>query len=170
MPYSYIGKKLDILSGDSEIGIYYRCEPVATHKRGNGMNRHITDPSHRPGQIPSETDPERLVGKAAELHPSIAEYLSQIIAERRYPELASKSCRGILSLSGKVGVERLARACRLAQSYGMFSLRSLTEILDNRQDMVADEEDVTADSGGPAGSAPGHIPDHGNLRGKEYFT
>lgn len=167
VPYRYIGKKLDILSGDSEIGIYYRCEPIATHKRGSGLNRHITDPSHRPGQTPSDRDPARLVEKAAGLHPSISDYLSQVISERRYPDLASKSCRGILSLAGKVGVERLARACRLAQSYGMFSLRSLTEILDNRQDLVTDEDDTAAATAEPSA---GHIPDHGNLRGKEYFT
>jgi len=167
VPYRYIGKKLDILSSDSEIGIYHRCEPVATHKRGSGLNRHITDPSHRPGQPLSDRDPERLVEKATELHPLISEYLSHVITERKYPELASKSCRGILSLAGKVGVERLALACRLAQSYGMFSLRSLTEILDNRQDLVTDADDVATAT---AELSAGHIPDHGNLRGKEYFT
>ena len=95
------------------------------------------------------------------MHPDLRIYMDRVIEEKKYPEQAYSSCRGIMSLARKVGVERLLKACRLASASGMYNYTAVADILRNRQDELVEEElsevgDVTT-------------PDHENVRGKEYY-
>jgi len=79
------------------------------------------------------------------------------LENKRYVDQANKSCSGILSLARKVGSQRLAAACRLAESYGRYSFLEIEDILKNRSELIEVPEQ-TAD-----------IPEHENIRGKEYY-
>ena len=70
---------------------------------------------------------------------------------------ANKTCSGILGLARKVGPMRLAAACRLAASYGRYSFLEVQDILKTKSEIIELPEE-TAD-----------IPDHENIRGKEYY-
>lgn len=64
---------------------------------------------------------------------------------------------GILSLANKVGKERLTRACSRALEYGIYNYMIVQSILekglDNLDHHTAEEE----------------LPEHDNIRGKEYY-
>jgi hypothetical protein len=79
-----------------------------------------------------------------------------VLEEKRYVE-ASKICSGILGLARKVGPMRLAAARRLADSYGRYSFLEIQNILKTKSELIELPEE-TAD-----------IPDHENIRGKEYY-
>ena len=70
-------------------------------------------------KIKCPRNPETLLQDASSMHPDLRLYMDRVIEEKKYPEQAYSSCRGIMSLARKVGVERLLKACRLASASGM---------------------------------------------------
>ena len=108
-------------------------------------------------------DPNTLLDQAAAIGEPVKEYLSRVIEARRYPEQAYKSCKGILALGKRVGEERLIKACRLGMVLKNYSYQAIEQILSNRQeDIILDHEET--DDTVPT------IPQHKNIRGKEYYS
>jgi hypothetical protein len=63
----------------------------------------------------------------------------------------------ILSLARKVGPARLAAACRLAESYDRYSYTEIQDILKTKSEFIEVPEET------------GDIPEHENIRGKNYY-
>lgn len=159
VPYTYIGKKLKLSYTSSDVEIYdgYTC--IAVHTRNRTQYRHTTNaghlnPKHRAIQ---DWSPETFISRAAEIHEDVELYIRRVLEKKRYVDQANKICSGILSLVRKVGIDRLAAACRFADSYGRYSFLEIQDILKNQSEQVEVPEE-TAD-----------LPEHENIRGKEYF-
>ena len=87
-------------------------------------------------------------------------------AEKKYPPLSFRVCRGILSLEKKFGPERLVAACACAsvgRQYGYNEIRGILERGDDINFMPSSEEETLSQS--PKASAR-----HKNIRGREYFN
>jgi hypothetical protein len=65
---------------------------------------------------------------------------------------------GILSFEKKVGKQRLINACKRALDFGTYSFKAIQNILENNLDMIKDE--TTEDP---------ELPEHNNIRGKNYY-
>ena len=166
VPVELIGKKVHLLYDSSTVNIYYKYECVASHDLGVKPYGYTTNPEHLPKsqQDYLEWDLDSLLAKAEAIGEPVKEYLTCVIEARRYPELAYKSCKGILVLGKRVGEERLVKACRLGLVLRNYSYHAIEQILTNRQDeVILDEEEVTDDT------VP-TIPQHKNIRGKEYYS
>jgi transposase len=159
VPQIYIGKKLKIsyTSNDVEIFDGYSC--IASHRRNRTPYRHSTKPEHLSPKHRAilEWSPENLLEQAAQIHEDVEHYIRKILETVRYVDHANKICSGILSLERKVGAGRLAAACRLALSYGRYSFLEIQDILKTKSEFIELPEE-TAD-----------IPEHENIRGKEYY-
>ncbi|KAA6309078.1 hypothetical protein EZS27_039362, partial [termite gut metagenome] len=59
----------------------------------------------------------------------------------------------------RVGHKHLINACRWADSHGLYNYPAIERILNNRQDEVPLEEDLSEQS----------TVSHRNIRGKEYY-
>jgi len=64
-----------------------------------------------------------------------------------------------LNLAGKVGTERLLRACRRASSYGVYNYAIIQQILEKRLDELSEEEK----------ELQSEMPTHHNIRGRDYY-
>lgn len=159
VPYIYIGKKLKISYTSNDIEIYdgYTC--VATHTRNRQEFRHTTNPEHLSPKHKAimEWSPEVFIRQAAEIHEDVEYYIRKVLETKRYVDQSNKICSGILNLARKVGPDRLAAACRLANSYGRYSFLEIQDILKTKSEQVEIEEDIV------------DIPEHENIRGKEYY-
>ena len=91
----------------------------------------------------------------------MADYITKVLEYKTYPEQAYKSCAGILSFGRRVGAKRLINAFRWADSYGLYNYPAIEKILNNRQDELPLPEDDAALQ---------DMPQHENIRGKEYFN
>jgi hypothetical protein len=60
-------------------------------------------------------------------------------------------------LKKTVGAGRLAAACRLALSYGRYSFLEIQDILKTKSELIELPEETP------------DIPEHENIRGKEYY-
>ena len=162
VPCKYIGKKVNVLYTAREVEVYFRYEKIAVHLRSFRSYGYTTREEHLASQHRFMTDwnPDKFFAEAAAIHPDVEAYIRRVMEEKKHPEQAYKSCRGILSFAARVGCKRLINACRWASNSGLYNYPAIEEILKNRQDELplenCREEDTV-------------MPSHDNIRGKEYY-
>jgi len=166
VPTKYIGSKVTLMYDSAHIHVYSQTnELITVHDRSYKIFDYVKKDEHlSKNQRQMLTfDPSEMLREAANLHPDLELYLEKVIEEKKYPEQAFKSCRGVMSLVSKVGLERLLKACRLASASGMYNYLAVAGILKNKQDELPEDEwdlqegkDITT-------------PEHENVRGKEYY-
>jgi hypothetical protein len=159
VPHTYIGKKLKIYYTASDVEIFDGYLSIAAHTRNRTAYRHTTNPEHLAPQHRAvlEHSPENFLKEAAQVHEDVEYYIHKIIESDHYLDQINKSCSGILSLVRKVGIQRLADACRLASSYGRYSFLEIQDILKNKSEFIEVSQETP------------DMPEHENIRGKEYY-
>lgn len=159
VPHTYIGKKVTLSYTTTDVEIRAGYDVIAHHTRDRHNYRYTTVtehlcPKHR---AVKEWSPERFIEQAAAIHEDVEHYIRKVLEKNRYQDEANKMCSGILNFARKVGPERLAAACRLGDSIGKYRYNEIKDILLNRSEQL-DLPEETAD-----------MPEHKNIRGKEYY-
>ena len=85
-------------------------------------------------------------------------YIAKILDKKQHPEQGYKSCVGILHLAKKVGNQRLNNACKRGLEYGAYNYNIIVKILEKGWDAIQEEQEENQE-----------VPDHKNIRGKEYY-
>ena len=160
VPYQYIRKKVKIMYTRTTVEIYFKYNRLATHSRDYALYSYTTLPEHLASthQFVTDWTAPRFINWANSIDPVAGEYIFKIIESRNHPEQAFKSCMGILSFEKKVGKQRLINACKRALDFGTYSFKAIQNILENNLDMIKDE--TTEDP---------ELPEHNNIRGKNYY-
>jgi len=111
-------------------------------------------------QAQQEWSPERFIAWGRQTGPATAELLAHIMTAREHPQLAFRSCLGIMRLGKHYGTQRLEAAALRALSLKAYSYKSLDSILRKRLDQQ------------PLLPPPDSIVpiSHDNIRGPEYYT
>ena len=111
VPVQYVGKRVEMVYDTDTIDIFHGFTHVATHHRDDTPYEYTRKPSHNlPGRKGTcESDIDQLLSRAAQIDNIVVHYLRAVVAEKRYPELAFRACRGIMNLEKKYGQERLDR-------------------------------------------------------------
>lgn len=161
VPHIHIGKRVKLLYGNDSVAAYMDHELVASHKRDRTLHGYTTNPDHQPPQhrYVSEWSPENFLAQARAIDPDVEFHVSKVLESRGHPEQAYKCCAGIMALARKVGHERIASACRFATSIDSYGYTVLENILNRRLDQLEPQNEEEGD----------HIPEHENIRGKEYY-
>ena len=149
--------KISYTSTDVEVWAGY--DKVAHHTRDRHEFRHTTDPEHLcpKHRAIAEWSPEKFILQAEAIHEDVEHYIRKILEKTSYGDQANKYCSGILNFARKVGSERLAAACRLAERYGKYSFKEIEDILQNQSELIDLPEE------------PADMPEHENIRGPEYY-
>lgn len=160
VPFRFIGKKVKILYTSAQVEIFYRYERIAVHPRNQRKYHYTTASEHLASahRFLSEWTAEKFIEQAKAIHAEVATYICKVIEGKSHPEQAYKSCSGILSLARKVGNQRLINACRRADQYGIYNYPIIVQILDKRLDVFTPESEQTTS-----------MPEHGNIRGGDYY-
>ena len=168
VPKEYIGKRVDIVYDAETLEIFHGLRHVATHHRDDTPYGYTQKSSHNlPGRHGSyEKDLGEIFQRAASIDNIVLAYLKEVAAHKRYLPIAFRSCRGILSLEGKFGLERLVAACACASQARLYGYQDVLGILEKGDDaaFLPSAEDCGTDAGEPK------LPRHKNIRGREYFS
>ena len=115
-PKEYIGKRVNIVYNSETLEIFHGLRHVATHYRDDTPYGYTQKTSHNlPGRHGSyEKDLGEIFQRAASIDNIVLVYLKEVAAHKRYLPIAFRSCRGILSLERRFGLERLVVACACA--------------------------------------------------------
>jgi len=161
VPYVLCGQQVEIRATISTVEILHRGQRVASHLRCFGPKGAATiAEEHRPqnhrqyGKWP----PERIIAWAETVGPNLAELARSVMHRRIHPELAYRTCLGILRLAKHYGAQRTDAACARALGIGSPTARSVGAILKNGLDRM------------PPVEPPTRAPiDHEHIRGAPYF-
>ena len=111
-----------------------------------------------------EKDLEEIYQRAGEIDNILLLYLRDVAEQAKYPPKAFRSCRGIMSLERKYGLDRLVAACACAAEgrlYGYNEVRGILERGDDATYLSPDGENAEV----------AHEPQrHKNIRGREYYS
>ena len=131
------------------------------HKRTKSAYQYTTEKEHLASthRFVSEWTPERFTSWAENIHEDVRLFILKVLDKKQHPEQAYKSCLGILTLTKKVGNERLIKACQRGLAYGSYSYKAIQNILEKELDKrdAPDETDQLK------------MPFHDNIRGENYY-
>ena len=96
----------------------------------------------------------------------VLNYFKEVAAEKKYPPQAFRSCRGILSLESKYGLDRLVAACACATQARAYGYNEVKEILERGDDV----DFMPSADGGPTGPDTTSPARHKNIRGRDYYS
>ena len=166
VPMEYIGKRVDLIYDSENVSVYHGLKLVTIHQRDDTPYAYTQKDAHGlPGHHGSyEKDLEEIYQRAGEIDNILLLYLRDVAEQAKYPPKAFRSCRGIMSLERKYGLDRLVAACACAAEgrlYGYNEVRGILERGDDAAFLSPDGENAEV----------AHEPQrHKNIRGREYYS
>lgn len=163
IPYRYIGEKVKLSYTSKDVSIYLKGERIAYHLRERKPYKYTTVKEHLPSQhqFVSEWNPEKFTNWAAGIHPAVKTYIEGILSQQAYPETLYRACVGVLSMAKKVGKERLVKACQMGIQMKTYNYGFISRVINNGTDKLLTESDSK--------EMKSQLPEHENLRGKDYY-
>jgi transposase len=160
VPFTLIGQEMWARYTTQTVEVFHRDKRIAVHMRSYVKRGHTTLPEHMPSSHRRYRDwtLERIKQEASAIGPHTSILVEVILRERPHPEQGFRSCRGILTLAGSYGRERLEAACEWALAVGARSFKSVKSILVTRLDRKRPEQ-----------AADGPAIAHDNIRGGDYY-
>jgi transposase len=143
------------------IEIYYNGNRICSHNRNGKAYGYTTVTEHMPKshQKYLEWTPDRILYYAGKYGQAVQALIQKVMATRKFPEQAYKSCLGIIRLENKYSAERLNLACLRALEYRAYSYKSVVNILQkglDKQTMPTSSNTV--------------LINHENIRGSNYYS
>jgi transposase len=160
VPHGLIREEVDARMTAGMVEIFHRGRRVAVHVRQQSGERHSTLPEHMPSTHRHYADwsAERFRQEARAIGPQTEALILAVLAGRRHPEQAFRTCLGILKLFRGANRERAEAVCARALDIGALSYTSLVSILDNHLDRARPVQ--------PVDQTPLL---HANIRGPHYY-
>lgn len=160
VPYTLVGRRLEVRLTARVVEIFERDRRVASHARSFAPGRHTTTPEHMPPAHRAYVawTPERIRRWVGRCGPQAERLAEEILASREHPQQGFRACLGLIRLGQSYGPERLEAACERALSSGATSYRSVASILQRGLDRQA-----------LAPAAEGRRIEHANVRGAQYY-
>lgn len=161
VPYKFVKQEVEVRLSENTIECFFQGKRIAIHPKSPTSGRYSTESSHLPKHHQAQLDwtPERLLRWAGSVGSSTNELVKQILERKRHPEMAYRSCLGLLSLVRKYSAARVERACALALEIGAANRASVASILQKELDKLPVNDETNQ----------WEIPPHENIRGAGYY-
>ena len=168
VPEGYKGHDVHARLGERMVELFLDKggkQRIAVHRRRSGRNQYATTPEHMPDRLKAVQDIRRpdygdiLLGRARQIGPNALAWAERCFASRDFPEQAFATVQGMIRLADDHGGARLDALCAEALDLNRLASGFLRERIKNG-------------GGGPLrprAQAPETIPDHGNIRGGNYY-
>jgi transposase len=159
VPYTLVGKELDVRLTKSAVEIFNNGERIASHARSIHAGRFSTLEEHMPIHQRDYVDQNSkyFLAEALKIGPWSVRFVEGVLEKRKYPQLGFRTCQGLLRLAKRYGPIRLEAACEKAVRMGGFAYRTLESLLlhnlDQLHHVTAKEQKIV----------------HLNVRGAEYY-
>jgi transposase len=164
VPFSYIGKQVDVTYDTDIVEIFCQHKRIALHTRSYKKHGYTTTsehmpPGHQAYQEQKGWDADYFLSQAAKIGTSTALYVRTVLNSKRFTEQTYNACLGLLRLARSFGNERMEAACTRALRGRTYNYRTVHNILLANLDKL--EEKAAPDLFS--------LPAHDNLRGSNAF-
>lgn len=161
-PYRFIGQKVQVIITSSLLRIYDQGNCIATHLTDtSGKYNYI--PEHLPSYhqiVLNNMNVPLLIERAAAIDDKVKQVIEIVLKKSRHPELAYRSCIGILSLAHKTSKQVLIDSCEIALNYKVCNYTNVTRIATGR---YANRTNPETPNNTP-------LPLHDNIRGASNYS
>lgn len=166
VPYIHVGKQARVVFTRSWVKAYVEQKLVASHIRSHTYG-YTTVREHLASscRVIMERSAAYYVEKAKDISPDCHEYVKRIFDPKRTTqpeEVYYKLCNSIVSLRRKYDLATFDLTCRQCMEYGIYSYSKFEAILRRNGMNASADETVIFHAPTPS--------NHGNMRGKSYFT
>ena len=161
VPYTLIGKKVDIRYNSRVVEVFSKGKRVASHLRSQIIDSYTTDKAHMCHEhlFYLEWTPGRIKEQAKLIGPKTGLFIQKLFETKKSVDNAFRGGLGIIRLSKKYTPERVEQACKLAMDVGAYNYNNIKHILTNGMDKV---EPVNFEN-------KKRPAEHSNLRGTKYY-
>jgi len=164
VPYGYIGKTVSVVYDAEVVEIYLQMQRIALHKRSYKKHGYSTLKEHMPEGHQRYFEQRGWTGEyflkqAAAIGDATRSYIEGVLKGKHFTEQTYNACLGILRLSKHYGTDRLEAACRRALAGGVFTFRTINNILKNNMDKhpFSEQQELFK------------TPTHNNIRGADHY-
>jgi len=158
VPYSLVGKRVELRIGANIVEVYEGSKKVASHKRSLSRLGFTTASAHMPeSHAASLWTPQRLTNWALKIGPQAGLYTQRVFESKEHKEHGYRSILGVLRLEKRFGKERLEAALARSNAIGSFGYRSIKSILDKNLESTPLQQPLW------------ELPPHDNVRGPDYY-
>jgi len=159
VPYQYIGQKVKVIFTRTLVHVYAKGQQIAVHLRNTNAGRYTTDKTHLCSQHQHYLDrsPDYYIRKASQYTPMLSQLFELIFSQNKYPEQLYRTCDGLLRISRNTDKQQLEAACKIAMEHQNYTYGFISNLLTNK---------MTQHPHTPSAKP---LPQHNNIRGKNYF-
>jgi transposase len=160
VPYQYIGRKAKVIYTRSLVRIYIAGKQVAVHQRDFRPSKYSTTPEHLCSTHRHYLDrsPHYYKNRALHIDNRFHQLIEKVFEQNKYPEQLYRTCDGLFSLQRKTDTEIFRKACAKSLKYKNYSYGFLFNIIKNRMTEMEETQRILP------------LPEHPNIRGKNYYT
>lgn len=161
VPFQYIGKKTQVIYTRTLVSIYCEGKQIATHPRetGSGYTTKFEHFASNNGHQ-MRRSPDYYIGLAARRSAGLTRLIKRIFDVEKTPELAFRTCDGMLKLQRKTQPDIFEEACEIAYNNDLLGYKRLSGII--RQCALAKTQQASGQTT--------LLPIHENIRGKDYYN
>ena len=159
VPYQWIGETAKVIYTRSMVRIYIRSIMVAIHQRSYIPGKYTFVKEHLCSHHQHYLDrsPSYYMQRAEKKSKEMFQVVRLLFEGGRHPEQNYRTCDGLLSLHRKTDPDIFNKACEEAIACKCYSYRFILNIIENLKKQPAQE------------IPPSPLPEHGNIRGKDYY-
>jgi len=162
VPYTYVGKRTQIVYTRSYVHIYCSAERIAVHARDRRSHAYSTLPAHMPEKHlrfleRKGWDATYFKEQARKIGDNTLWAMTEILKSKSLIEQTYNSCLGLLSLASKYSDQRLEKACAKARTTHRVNYGIIKNILKNKTDLIDGQAKLFA------------LPAHDNIRGADHY-
>lgn len=163
VPYSFINKLIEFRHNERTVEFFHRGKSIAIHQRSFEKNAIITNDLHRPQkhQYQAKCTPEEIKKEATSIGECVLSWVDKVLEDQDFHiRQRTNTALGVVRLIKTFPKERLNMACKRGLFYGLFTRKSIKNMLETKTDLEPLPEKET--------TTP--LPQqHINVRGAGYY-
>ena len=146
VPYTYLGKKVDIWYSKKQVTVSYKGEVIAVHTKISHPYQDSTLKEHMPPKHQYQYEkynPQRILNWAQSIGKETTALMQKIMKHHSHPVRGYKSCMAILNFSKTYGDEALELTCTKACKLNIYSVASIESILKKKSYIETTDQTVS---------------------------
>jgi transposase len=132
VPYRFAHKTVQVRITYDTVEVYNNNQLISQHLRSSTTQQaFITKQEHMPNhhRFMADWTPEKFIAMAARIGVETKTQIEKILSQRIYPQIAYRSCLGVVSLANTYSKEKLEAACRISNTYNFYGYKSIQSLI-----------------------------------------
>jgi hypothetical protein len=164
VPYTHLGKKVDVTYSTTSVLISLDGEVIAHHPRLSQKYHDSTLMEHMPTEHQYQYEkwnPKRILNWANSIGANTTALMESIMKNRSHPTRGYKSCMAILSFSKTYGDSALEAVSVVALEINRHNVASIESMLKTKSYLLHNQHQSLNNT---------YMNNHENIRGSEYYS